>query len=97
MKKRRAAKNASPLLSVLIVVFCLLVFFGILYLESQPAHAPAESAGLSAADGSFDVHFLDIGQGYSALLFCGEETTYSYTHLRAHFTDSLLVFRLFLQ
>ena len=29
MKKRRAAKKASPLLSVLIVVFCLLVFFGI--------------------------------------------------------------------
>ena len=74
MKKRRAAKNASPLLSVLIVVFCLLVFFGSRYLDSQPAPAPAESAGLSAADGSLEVHFLDIGQGDSALLFCGEET-----------------------
>ena len=74
MKKRRAAKKASPLLSVLIVVFCLLVFFGSLYLESQPAHAPAESAASSAPDGSLEVHFLDIGQGDSALLFCGEET-----------------------
>ena len=74
MKKRRAAKNASPLLSVLIVVFFLLVFLGSRYLSSQPAPAPAESAGLSAADGSLEVHFLDIGQGDSALLFCGEET-----------------------
>ena len=74
MKKRRAAKKMSPLLSVLIVVFCLLVFFGSLYLESQPAHAPAESAASSAPDGSLEVHFLDIGQGDSALLFCGEET-----------------------
>ena len=74
MKKRRAAKKTSPLLSVLIVVFCLLVFFGSLYLESQPAHAPAESAASSAPDGSLEVHFLDIGQGDSALLFCGEET-----------------------
>lgn len=49
MKKRRAAKKTSPLLSVLIVVFCLLVFFGSLYLDSQPAHAPAESAGLSGS------------------------------------------------
>ena len=74
MKKRRAAKKMSPLLSVLIVVFCLLVFFGSLYLESQPAHAPAESAASSAPDDSLEVHFLDIGQGDSALLFCGEET-----------------------
>ena len=54
--------------------FRLLVFLGSRYLSSQPAHAPAESAGLSAADGSLEVHFLDIGQGDSALLFCGEET-----------------------
>lgn len=74
MKKRRVAKKTPPLLSVLIVVFCLLVFFGSLYLESQPAHAPAESAASSAPDGSLEVHFLDIGQGDSALLFCGEET-----------------------
>ena len=39
MKKRRAAKNASPLLSVLIVVFFLLVFLGSRYLSSQPARA----------------------------------------------------------
>lgn len=39
MKKRRAAKNASPLLSVLIVVFFLLVFLGSRYLSSQPAPA----------------------------------------------------------
>ena len=73
MKKRRAAKKASPLLSVLIVVFFLLVFLGSRYLSSQPAPAPAESAGLSAADSSLEVHFLDIGQGDSALLFCGEK------------------------
>ena len=73
MKKRRAAKKTSPLLSVLIVVFCLLVFLGSRYLSSQPAPAPAESAATSAADSSLEVHFLDIGQGDSALLFCGEK------------------------
>ena len=74
MKKRRAAKKASPLLSFLIVVSCLLVFFGSRYLDSQSAPTPAASAGTSANGDTLEVHFLDIGQGDSALLFCGEDT-----------------------
>ena len=74
MKKRRAAKKASPLLSFLIVVSCLLVFFGSRYLDSQSAPTPATSAGTAANGDTLEVHFLDIGQGDSALLFCGEGT-----------------------
>ncbi len=74
MKKRRAAKKASPLLSFLIVVSCLLVFFGSRYLDSQSAPTPAASAGTAANGDTLEVHFLDIGQGDSALLFCGEDT-----------------------
>ncbi len=74
MKKRSAAKKASPLLSFVIVVFCLLVFFAGRYLTGQSAFSPAASANPAANDDSLEVHFLDIGQGDSALLFCGEDT-----------------------
>ena len=71
MKKRRASKKLSPQMTVVVLVLCLLAVFVSWYLESQaePAAAPAVSS-----DTSFEVRFLDIGQGDSALVRCGGET-----------------------
>ena len=71
MKKRRASKKLSPQMAVVVLVLCLLAVFVSRYLENQaePVSAPAVSG-----DTSFEVRFLDIGQGDSALVRCGGET-----------------------
>lgn len=71
MKKRRASKKLSPQMTVVVLVLCLLAVFVSRYLENQaePVSAPSVSG-----DTSFEVRFLDIGQGDSALVRCGGET-----------------------
>ena len=72
MKKRRASKKLSPQMTILLLVLCLLAVFVSRYLESraEPVSAPAEVS----SDATFEVRFLDIGQGDSALVRCGEKT-----------------------
>ena len=76
MPKRRAQKKLSPALSVLLVVLCLVLLAAGWYLDSRSEDTASVSApGAARADASgLEVHFLDIGQGDSALLFCGDET-----------------------
>ena len=72
MKKRRSSeKKLSPQMTVVVLILCLLAVFVSRHLESraEPAAAPAVSS-----DTSFEVRFLDIGQGDSALVRCGNET-----------------------
>ena len=72
MKKRRTSKKLSPQMTVVVLVLCLLAVFVSRYLESrtEPVSAPAEVS----SDTTFEVRFLDIGQGDSALVRCGNET-----------------------
>ena len=72
MKKRRSAKKPSFGLSVLLAALCLLVILAGRLLEQSAPDAPA--ADLPAASDTFEVRFLDIGQGDAALVRCGEET-----------------------
>lgn len=76
MPKRRPAKKRSPAAAVLLAVLCLLLLAVSRYLDSRSEPAASVSAPEAAqADASgLEVHFLDIGQGDSALLFCGDET-----------------------
>ena len=76
MPKRRPAKKRSPAAAVLLAVLCLLLLAVSRYLDSRSEPAASVSAPEAAqADTSgLEVHFLDIGQGDSALLFCGDET-----------------------
>ena len=76
MPKRRPAKKRSPAAAVLLAVLCLLLLAVSRYLDSRSESASSVSAPEAAqADApKLEVHFLDIGQGDSALLFCGDET-----------------------
>ena len=76
MSKRRPAKKRSPAVTVLLVGLCLLLLAVSRYLDSRSESAASVLAPEAAqADASgLEVHFLDIGQGDSALLFCGDET-----------------------
>ena len=76
MPKRRPAKKRSPAVTVLLVGLCLLLLAVSRYLDSRSEPAASVSAPEAAqADApKLEVHFLDIGQGDSALLFCGDET-----------------------
>ena len=76
MPKRRPAKKRSLAAAVLLAVLCLLLLAVSRYLDSRSEPAASVSAPEAAqADASgLEVHFLDIGQGDSALLFCGDET-----------------------
>ena len=61
---------------MLLVGLCLLLLAVSRYLDSRSEPAASVSAPEAAqADApKLEVHFLDIGQGDSALLFCGDET-----------------------
>ena len=76
MPKRRPAKKRSLAATVLLVGLCLLLLAVSRYLDSRSEPAASVSAPEAAqADApKLEVHFLDIGQGDSALLFCGDET-----------------------
>lgn len=76
MPKRRPTKKRSPAVTVLLVGLCLLLLAVSRYLDSRSESAASVLAPEAAqADASgLEVHFLDIGQGDSALLFCGDET-----------------------
>lgn len=76
MPKRRPAKKRSLAAAVLLAVLCLLLLAVSRYLDSRSEPAASVSAPEAAqADApKLEVHFLDIGQGDSALLFCGDET-----------------------
>ena len=76
MPKRRPAKKRSLAATMLLVGLCLLLLAVSRYLDSRSEPAASVSAPEAAqADApKLEVHFLDIGQGDSALLFCGDET-----------------------
>ena len=76
MPKRRPAKKRSLAATVLLVGLCLLLLAVSRCLDSRSEPAASVSAPEAAqADApKLEVHFLDIGQGDSALLFCGDET-----------------------
>ena len=76
MPKRRPAKKRSPAAAVLLAVLCLLLLAVSRYLDSrsEPAASVLAPEAAQADASGLEVHFLDIGQGDSALLFCGDET-----------------------
>ena len=70
MKKRRTAKKPSPLITVLLLLVLLLAVFAERSLnDPQPVSAPS----VASSDVTFEVRFLDIGQGDAALVRCGDE------------------------
>lgn len=74
MKKRRPAGKAAPLLAALLIFACLLAVFALRQPEKLPETNGAAQAASAPESDCLEVHFLDIGQGDSALLFCGGET-----------------------
>lgn len=77
MPKRRPAKKRSPAAAVLLAVFgaCSCLPSAGIWTAGRSPLASVSAPEAAQADASgLEVHFLDIGQGDSALLFCGDET-----------------------
>lgn len=79
-KKKTARRMPLWLYVLIVVVFALVTYFRTSAEPAEPAESPSEPPAAAApaqevpTDETLTVRFLDVGQGDSILLVCGDET-----------------------